>query len=182
MRNGLKVIIGLLVLLVVGNFLYKKTSLYYMIMPRLPFSMHLNKENLVLESGETDRLRVYAINKRVSYHTSDFKVAYVNLNGKVFAKKTGIAYITAKVGKKTFRCKVRVIALSKKKLTMEEGESFQLRIYGDGLFHKARWSSDNTSIVSVSKNGKLVAKKKGRVNIIANIYGKKLVCRVKVIS
>lgn len=182
MRNVLKVIVGVILLLVIGNYIYKRTSLYFINMPRLPFTMRLNKENLVLETGDTDRLWVYAINKRVTYHTSDFKVAYVNLNGKVFAKKTGIAYITVKVEGKTLRCKVRVIAISRKKLTMEKGETFQLNVYGDGLFRMVRWSSEDARIVSVSNTGKLVAKKTGTVNIVAKVYGKKLVCRVKVIS
>lgn len=66
--------------------------------------------------GEEFRLFVYGINKRVSYHSTNFRVAGVNFNGRVFAYQTGKAYIIAKVDNKELKCRVKVIDLNKKDL------------------------------------------------------------------
>ena len=45
---------------------------------------------------------------KVKWSSSNKKVATVNSKGKVVAKKKGTAKISAKVGGKTYRCKVTV--------------------------------------------------------------------------
>lgn len=176
----MKIIVIAISILLVGNFLYQRTSLFFLDMPEMPFSLHLNKENIVLEKGETFRLSVFGVNKRVHYSSKDFKVAYVNLNGKVFAKKPGTTFITAKVGKKTLRCKVRVIAINRKSLTLEVGEKYQFHIEGDGIISSVSWKSSNSSVAYVNDYGYVTAKRKGTTVITAKIYGKKLSCKLKV--
>lgn len=176
----MKIIVIAISILLVGNFLYQRTSLFFLDMPEMPFSLHLNEENIVLEKGETFRLSVFGVNKRVHYSSKDFKVAYVNLNGKVFAKKPGITFITAKVGKKTLRCKVRVIAINRKSLTLEVGEKYQFHIEGDGIISSVSWKSSNSSVAYVNDYGYVTAKRKGTTVITAKIYGKKLSCKLKV--
>ena len=176
----MKIIVIAISILLVGNFLYQRTSLFFLDMPEMPFSLHLNKENIVLEKGETFRLSVFGVNKRVHYSSKDFKVAYVNLNGKVFAKKPGTTFITAKVGKKTLRCKVRVIAINRKSLTLEVGEKYQFHIEGDGIISSISWKSSNSSVAYVNDYGYVTAKRKGTTVITAKIYGKKLSCKLKV--
>lgn len=180
MRKIMKIVVIVISILLIGNFLYQRTSLYFFDMPHLPLSQHLNKDNIVLEKGETFRLSVFAVNKRVYYSSRDFKVAYVNLNGKVFAKKTGVTFITAKVGKKTLRCKVRVIAINRKKLSLDVGEKYKLCVEGDGILSNVTWKSSNSSIANVDDYGYVKAKRKGTTVITAKVYGKKLTCKLKV--
>lgn len=83
----------------------------------LPFStvavaeaatVKLNKKSLSLEVGKTYTLKVSGTKKKVTWSTSDKKIATVNKSGKVTAKKAGKATITATVDKKKYTCKVTV--------------------------------------------------------------------------
>lgn len=176
----MKIIVITISILLVGNFLYQRTSLYFFDMPHLPLSQHLNKDNIVLEKGETFHLSVLTINKRVYYSSKDFKVAYVNLNGKVFAKKPGVTFITAKVGKKKLRCKVRVIAISRKSLTLDVGEKYKLDVKGDSIISNVTWKSSNSTVAYVNQYGYVKAKQKGKALITAKVHGKALTCKLKV--
>lgn len=176
----MKIIVVSISILIIVNYLYQRTSLFFLDMPEMPFSLHLNEENIVLEKGETFRLTVFGVNKRVHYSSKDFKVAYVNLNGKIFAKKPGVTFIVVKVGKKTLRCKVRVIAINKKSLTLKVGDTYQLQIKGDGIISSVSWKSKDSSIAYVNDYGYVKAKRKGTTVITAKIYGKKISCTLKV--
>ena len=70
----------------------------------------LNKTKLTLSVGESATLKVKGLKAKVTWKTSDTKVASVTAKGKVTAKKTGKATITAKVAKKTLKCAVTVKA------------------------------------------------------------------------
>lgn len=75
------------------------------------------------------------------------------------------------------------IKLNKKKLTLNVGQSYTLklkkgtRVYKKG---KVKWSSSNKKIASVSKAGKVKAKKKGTAKITAKLSGKKYTCKLTV--
>ncbi len=68
--------------------------------------------------------------------------------------------------------------ISKKKATLTRGETLKLKIAGKK--GTVRWSSSRKSVASVSKNGKVTAKKKGSATITAEIGKKKYTCRIKV--
>ena len=69
----------------------------------------LSKKKVTLTVGKKVKLKVKnAGKKKVKWKTSNKKVAKVNKKGVVKAKKAGKATITAKVGKKKFKCKVIV--------------------------------------------------------------------------
>lgn len=73
----------------------------------------LNKTRLTLtitqkKTKPTYKLKVKKTIKKIRWKTSNKKVATVSSIGKVTAKKKGNAVITAKVGKRTLRCKVTV--------------------------------------------------------------------------
>lgn len=180
MQKFIKNVVIIIGVFILARFLYHKTSLYYIDLPRMPFVTHLNKESIVLVKGETYRLHVYTLNKRVSYHTSDFKIAYVNLNGKVFAKHAGVAFITVKVGRKTLRCKVRVLSINRYKLTLSVGEKYQLHVKGNGLLSLEKWTSSKVSVATVNKFGNITAKRKGNAIISVKVKGKRLSCKLKV--
>ena len=67
----------------------------------------ISKKSVVTNKGKTVRLKVKGANKKVRWSSSNKKVATVK-KGRVRAKNTGKVTITAKVGKKKLKCKVRV--------------------------------------------------------------------------
>ena len=73
----------------------------------------LNKKSLTLTVGKTYKLKVKGTKKKVKWSSSNKKVASVNKKGKVTAKKAGKVTITAKIGKKKYKCKVTVNAVRK---------------------------------------------------------------------
>lgn len=57
--------------------------------------------------------------------------------------------------------------INKTNLTLKIGKSYQLKI--KGTKNKVKWSSSNKKIVSVTKKGKIKAKKLGKAKIYAKI-------------
>jgi uncharacterized protein YjdB len=138
----------------------------------------LNKQDVYLIKGEEFKLSVFAINKRVSYSSTNFRVVGVNFNGRLFAYRTGKAFIIAKVGKKQLKCRVHVIDINKENLTLKVGDSYRLKIRGSNTY--TRWKSNDSNVVSVNMFGKVKAKNKGRTVIYAKVKGKVLKCNVNV--
>lgn len=152
--------------------LYRNSGLFYRKGIILPFSLHLNRQEIYLIKGEEFRLFVYGINKRVSFYSTNPRVAGVNFNGRVYAYQTGKAIIIAKVDEKRLKCRVRVIDLSRDKLSLKVGDSYHLRIKGPAFY--ASYRSENPEVVSVSIFGRIKAKKPGRSTIIVKVKGKTL--------
>ena len=71
-------------------------------------SIKLNKTSITMYTGKTSTLRVSGTSKKVTWSTSNKKVATVSSKGIVSAKYPGKATITAKVNKKNLKCKVTV--------------------------------------------------------------------------
>lgn len=70
------------------------------------------------------------------------------------------------------------ITLNQSSLTLIKGQSFTLKL--KGISGKIKWSSKKTSIASVTKKGKVIAKKAGKTTITASINGEKFDCKVTV--
>lgn len=68
----------------------------------------LNKTKATIYVGKTITLKLKNNKKKVKWTTSNKKIATVNKKGKVKGKKAGKVTITAKVGKKKYKCKVTV--------------------------------------------------------------------------
>ena len=88
----------------------------------VPVSVHaatvkLNKKTVTLEVGKTTTLKVTGTKKKVTWSSSNKKVATVTKKGKVSAKKKGTATIYAKVNSKKLKCKVTVKAKAAKVTT-----------------------------------------------------------------
>lgn len=118
-----------------------------------------------------------------SWKSSDKKIATVNSEGKVTAKAKGTCYVTVKtVGGATAKCKVVVTnpspRLNYKKLSLYKGNTRQLKL--KYTKKKVKWSTSNKKIATVSKNGKVTAKKVGKCTITATAGGKKYKCKVTV--
>ena len=133
-----------------------------------------------LAAGKSFTLKVKGAKGKIKWSSTNRKVATVSSKGKVKAKKMGTATVKAKVGKRTYTCKVRVnprISVSRK--TVAAGKSFTLKLAGAS--GKVKWSSSNKRVAAVSSKGKVRAKKAGTATVTAKIGGKRVAsCKVTV--
>lgn len=74
-------------------------------------NIKLNKKSKSIYKGDTYTLKVTGTSKKVTWTSSNKKIATVNSKGKVTAKQKGNVTITAKVGKRKLNCKVKVKSL-----------------------------------------------------------------------
>lgn len=159
--------------------------LFFLIGLILPFyseaaPVKLNKTKMVLYAGNSGALKLTGTSKKAVFRSSKKSVAIVSSKGKVTAKSPGSAIITAKLGSKSYRCKVTVKnpRLNKTKLTLYSGKSYSLKLKGA----KAKsFKSSNSRIASVSKKGRITARKAGTATIICRAgTGKAYRCKVVV--
>ena len=140
-------------------------------------TLKLNKTKITLSAGKSVNLKVLNTDKPIKWLTSDKTVATVSPKGKVTGKKAGTAFITVKVGKQNLQCKVIVkAALNKTKVILAKND--YVKLFLDGAVAKSLNSSDK-KVVSVSRNGKVVGKRKGRATItVVDNNGKKYRCKI----
>ena len=70
------------------------------------------------------------------------------------------------------------IKLNKTKITLDVGDTYQLKLTGTNK--KIIWSSSKKSVATVSSKGKVTAKKAGKATITAKVGSKKYTCKVTV--
>ena len=134
-----------------------------------------------MKKGEKYTLKIKGTTQKIKWSSSDKKVATVNSKGKVTAKNNGKVTITAKVGKSKYKCKItvgNVVKISETEHAINAGENFTLKITGTS--EKITWSSSDTSIATVDKNGKVTAKKEGTATITTTVGKTKYTCTVYV--
>lgn len=170
--KGIMIAAGIVLLL---HTVLQKTRFSYYNPIFQPFSTRLNAEKLLLEVGDTYQLRPQALNKRVSYKSSNFRIVDVMPSGKIYAKAVGTAIITASGKSGKGQCKVTVISISSDKLSLTVGESTKLYIKGSNK--RVKWSC-NSKIAIVDKKGVVKAILPGTATITATIGGKELECNV----
>lgn len=68
----------------------------------------LSKSYITLPTKNTYTLKISGTKKKAKWTSNQKKIATVTKAGKVTAKKSGTAYITAQIGKQKFKCKVSV--------------------------------------------------------------------------
>lgn len=84
----------------------------------------LNKSTVTIYRGASASLKVLGSKKKIKWSTSKKSVASVSASGKVTGKKPGSAYIYAKVGNRTLKCKVTVKEPNKaKRLNLAKKEA-----------------------------------------------------------
>lgn len=169
-------------------YLASAALLLYLIVPRTAlffrkdyfgaFTLHLNHQDLVLVKGETERLYVVGLNLRVSFSSTDMKVAHIDFLGNIRTFRTGTTYLTASVRGQKLRCRLRVIALNHDRLTLSVGDTKRLHI--DGIFAYTRFHSSDTRVATVSRFGNIRAHSAGTAIITAEVRGKKLTCALTV--
>lgn len=143
-------------------------------------SIKLSKTSVVLKPKTSTTLKATispskATNKSVEWISSNPKVATVK-NGKIVAKSVGTTTITVKTkdgSNLKASCKVTVanIKLNKTKATLKKGKSLSLKAIVSGKSKKVTWKSSNSKIATVSKTGKVTAKKAGAATITAKANG-----------
>lgn len=140
----------------------------------------LNCRTKSIYLGKQYTLEVNGGSGKITWKTSNKKIASVNKNGVVTALKPGKATITATRNGVSMQCKITVLkpALKKTKVNLQVGGKTRLRI--NGGTEKAKWKSSNPSVVTVNSNGTLRGKKIGKATITATINGYKLSCKVNV--
>ncbi len=155
-------------------------------------SVTLDKTTLSLAVGETTQLTATVkpddtTDKNVAWASSDESVATV-ADGRVTAKKSGEATITAKSGSCIAECKVTItvstetVTLDKTTLSLAIGETATLVATvkpDDATDKNVSWTSSDESIAKVD-NGNVTAIKAGKANIVANCGGKTAECAVTV--
>lgn len=112
------------------------------------------------------------VTKAAKYKSSNNKIAKVNKNGVVTAVRPGTVKITTKYKGKSRTTKVTVkkakLSLNKKSLQLTTGQKFTLKAFANksGISNKnVKWTSNNSNIVSINKNGVLTTKKNGTTTI-----------------
>ncbi len=126
---------------------------------------------------------------KLTWKTSNQKIATVTQTGKVKAVGKGTATITVTTtsGKKatikiTVKIPAKKVKLSKTKATLKKGKSLKLRakMTPSNSTDKLTWKTSNRKIATVN-NGKVKAKKKGRVTItVKTASGKTARCKITV--
>ncbi len=177
-KGPISILFYIVIVVVILRIVGPHTSVFYRTNLFDPFFHRLNREDITLIVGEEFRLHTYRLNQRVTYSTTDFKVADVNFLGTVTALRPGTAFIILKYNDKELKCRVRVVEISKKKLVIKKSKSYKLKIRG--AVTGVRWYSSDASVASVSRFGNVKAKAKGSAVIYGKIDGKTMSCKVVV--
>ncbi len=141
----------------------------------------ISKKKVTLCVGQTVQLKIRKAKKKAKWTSSNKKIATVSSKGKVKAKKKGKVTITARIGKKKYKCKVTIESpkMNKSSISLNKGKNYQLKM--QNTKQKYKWSSKDKSIASVSSNGKVTGKKTGTTYIYAkSSSGKKFKCKITV--
>lgn len=157
-------------------------------------------KTVVVRKGKTLKLKTSvaptnADNKKVTYTVKDKKIATVDKNGKIKAKKVGKTTITikAKDGKKASakitvivpKTVVKSVKLDKKTATIKVGSSVTLKATLNPkkpTVKTVTWKSSNEKVATVSSKGKVTGKTVGTAKItVTTLDGsKKATCKVTV--
>ena len=173
------------------------------VMPIKTERIQLSKTSVILTKGKSITLGTTvtpmdALNKSVTWASSNTKVATVDSTGKVTAKAVGAVTITCtakdgsgvkatcKVTVKNPVVKVSKITLNKTSASLVKGDTLALKatVTPTNATNKAvTWKSSNTKIATVSSSGKVTAKAAGTVTITCTAKdgsGKKATCKITV--
>lgn len=114
----------------------------------------ISSKKVTLYVGETKTVKILGMAKKIQWKSSKKKVATVTSKGKIMARKAGKATITAKVGKRSFKCSVTVkqpdsarrlkLARQKAKQIIKKYVSSDMNT-AERAYVLFRWISDNCS-------------------------------------
>lgn len=138
----------------------------------------ISKTSIILPKGKSYTLKITGTKKKAKWSTSKKSVATVSSKGKVTAKKSGTATITAKISNKKYRCKVKVMSENAIREKLNEAYNWQCGdIWNDGycnIYHYIEDGKDalgnkmdiNKTVSSVKKSLKQKTKWNNFVNSV----------------
>lgn len=111
---------------------------------------------------------------KVTFKSSNKKVATVNSKGVITGKKAGKAVITVKVGKYTKKLTVKVkkpsFKLVKSSVKLKKGKKTTIRVKATPV-SKVTYKTSNKKVATVNSKGVVTAKKKGTAKITVKCNG-----------
>lgn len=140
----------------------------------------INKTKETVYVGSSTTLKITGTNQKITWSSSDKKVATVSKKGKVTAKKAGTATIIAKVAGEKYKCKITVKkpSINASKKTIHVDSTYTLKLVGTNI---KSVKSSNDKIATVSKKGVVTGKKAGKATItLTGKDGKKYKCKITV--
>lgn len=157
---------------------YSKTC---RILVRRP-TVSLSKSRITLYRGQKFNLTAKVSSGIKPVYSSNRKsVAVADSSGTITAVRNGTAVVTAKVDGVSKTCTVTVkkpeIRLDTYEITLKKGKQYQLQTKVSSG-NKPEYSSGNTSVAIVDRNGKVKATGKGKTYIYVKEDGTKVKCRV----
>lgn len=127
--------------------------------------------------------------EKVTYASSNTKIATVSEKGIISAKKPGTVNITVKSGNSKFVVKVKVTKIKTTKLkgvpadkVIKKGKNFKIKASREPKKsdEKITYKSSNTKIATVNAKGVVKGRKKGTATITVKSGSKKSTCKVTV--
>lgn len=127
--------------------------------------------------------------EKVTYSSSNKKVATVSSKGVIKAKKAGTAKITVKSGKKKVVVTVKVTGVKTTNLSgvpaaknVSKGKSFKIKAIATpkNTDEKITFKSSNKKVATVTSKGVVKGLKKGATTITVQSGSKKMTCKVTV--
>ena len=133
-------------------------------------TIKLSKTKLTMGLGDSYTLKLAGAKNPV-WKSSNGKIAIVK-NGKVIARKSGKATISATYKGKSYKCVVLVKSpkISSAKFSMTVGTKKQVKVLN--TINRVAWFTSNKSIAVVDKKGLVTARKAGKVKITGKLHGK----------
>lgn len=141
-------------------------------------SVKTNKSTLYILDSANNKAKLTVtyngknVTKAAKYKSSNSKIAKVNKNGTITAVRPGTVKITTKYKGKSCTTNVTIkkakLSLNKKTIELNRGQKFTLKAFANksGISNKnIKWTSSNSNIVSVNKNGIITTKKNGTTTI-----------------
>ena len=164
----------------------KKAVCFVTVSNRVPATgITLANKSLVMISGEVKVAEVAKIpvnsTDSLSWSSDNTAVASVDRKtGKITAKAVGTANITAMTDSgKTAVIEVKVIGLNVTKLELEQYTAYTLSV--EGAAGRITWDVTNPGVAEV-RNGRIISKAIGSTIITAQVNGRVLECKLKVVK
>lgn len=152
-----------------------------------PQPLAISQESMTINAGETARLTTTGGTGAVVWATSNEHIATVD-GGAVTGAAGGTVNITATAGEETVVCQVTIngepwvsdvkLSLNKTDFTLPSGDpDVQMKVKGTDS--PVTWTSNKTSVVTVSESGVVKRVGKGTAEITASVDGQTLTCIVR---
>ena len=146
----------------------------------------VDSTKLTLAKNKTTTLKPvltpFTSTQKITYKSSNKKIASVTTAGKVKAVAPGTAKITVTSGSKKAVVTVTVpgIILAKTSVTVKKNKTLTLKPKLYGVSGNVTYTSSNSNVATVAANGKITGVKKGTATITLKAGAYALNCKVKV--